>query len=70
MTRKYSLAIEGEPGSYSACVPELPAILVTGGSLDELTAQASEAIPLYWKTVRTDLSPASIVREIEVELPA
>jgi predicted RNase H-like HicB family nuclease len=70
MTRKYSLAIEGEPGSYSACVPELPAILVTGGSLDELTAQASEAIRLYWETVRTDLSPASIVREIEVELPA
>ena len=29
MTRKYSLAIEGEPGSYSAYVPELPTILVT-----------------------------------------
>ena len=70
MTRKYSLAIEGEPGSYSAHVPELPAILVTGGSLDELTARASEAICLYWETVRTDLSPTSIVREIEVELPA
>lgn len=35
MTREYSLAIEGEPGSYSACVPELPTILVTGQSLDE-----------------------------------
>ncbi len=70
MKRAYSLAIEGEPGSYSAYVPELPAILVTGQSLDELTARAREAIRLYWESVRTDLSPASIVREIEVELPA
>ena len=70
MTRKFSLAIEGEPGSYSAYVPELPAILVTGASLDELTARAREAIRLYWETVRTDLSPTLMLREIEVELPA
>jgi predicted RNase H-like HicB family nuclease len=70
MTRTYSLAIEGEPGSYSAHVPELPAILVTGKSLDELTTRAREAIQLYWVSVRTDLSPTSMVREIEVELPA
>lgn len=70
MTRKYSLAIEGEPGSYSAYVPELPAILVTGQSLDELTARAREAIRLYWETLQTDISPTSTVREIEVELPA
>ncbi len=69
MTRKYSLAIEGEPGSYSAYAPELPAILVTGESLDELKARAGEAIRLYWGTVRTDLSPMSMLREIEVELP-
>ena len=69
MTRRYSLAIEGEPGSYSAYVPGLPAILVTGESLNELTARAAEAIQLYWETVRTDLSPASILQEIEVELP-
>ena len=70
MTRKYSLAIEGKPGSYSAYVPELPTILVTGGSLEELTARASEAIRLYWETVREGVSPASMLREIEVELPA
>jgi hypothetical protein len=33
MKRSYSLAIEGESGSYSAYVPEPPAILVTGKSL-------------------------------------
>ena len=70
MTRKYSLAIEGEPGSYSAHVPELPAILVTGQSLDELTSRAREAIRLYWESVHTDLSPTSTLREIEVDLPA
>lgn len=70
MIRKYSLAIEGDPGSYSAHIPELPTILVTGQSLDELTARAREAISLYWESVRTDLSPTSMLREIEVELPA
>ena len=70
MTRKYYLAIEGEPGSYSAYVPELLTILVTGGSLEELTARASEAIRLYWDSVRESVSPASMLREIEVDLPA
>ncbi len=46
------------------------AILVTGQSLDELTARAREAIRLHWESVRTDLSSTSMVREIEVELPA
>jgi len=37
--------------------------------MEELTARAKEAIRLYWETLRTDHSPASTVREIEVELP-
>ena len=43
---------------------------VTGQTIDELTLRASEAIQLYWQAVRTDLSPTSVMREIEVELPA
>jgi predicted RNase H-like HicB family nuclease len=70
MKRAYSLAIECEPGCYSAYVPELPAILVTGQSVDELTACAHEAIQLYRDAVRSDVSPTSMLREIEVELPA
>ena len=70
MTRKYSLVIEGGPTGYSAYVPELPAILVTGRSLEELTNRAAEAIRIYWETVHTDRSPTSTLREIEVELPA
>lgn len=70
MTRKYSLVIEGDGDGYSAHVPELPSILVTGGSLEELTARAVEAIRIYWESVQADRSPTSLVREIEVELPA
>jgi len=70
MTRKYSLVIEGDPGSYSAYVPELPTVVVTGQSLDEITARAMEAIRVYWQAVGMDRSPTSMLREIEVELPA
>jgi predicted RNase H-like HicB family nuclease len=70
MTRKYSLVIEGDQAGYSAYVPELPTILVTGQSIDELTSRAMEAIRLYWSAVREDRSPTSQVKEIEVELPA
>ena len=70
MTRKYSLVIEGGPTGYSAYVPELPSILVTGRSMEELTARAKEAIHIYWENLRADRSPTSTLREIEVELPA
>ena len=51
MIRKYSLVIEGAPTSYSAYVPELPTILVTGRSVEELTARGAEAIRVYWEKV-------------------
>jgi len=69
MIRKYSLVIEGGAGVYSAYVPELPTILVTGGSLDELTARAKEAIRVYWECLAIDRSSTSTLQEIEVELP-
>lgn len=70
MVRKYAIVIEGDPGSYSAYVPELPTILVTGTSLEEITTSAREAIRVYWQAMATDRSPTSMLREIEVELPA
>jgi len=68
MTRKYSLVIDGDEAGYSAFVPELPTILVTGKSIDELTARAKEAILIYWDSVSVERSPTSMVREVEVEL--
>lgn len=70
MTRRYSLIIEGDDAGYSAYVPELPTILVTGRSVDELTSRAREAIQVYWSAIREDWPPAGFVKEIEVELPA
>jgi predicted RNase H-like HicB family nuclease len=70
MTRKYSLVIEGTASSYSAYVPELPTILVTGRSLEEPTTRASEAIRVYWNALNAERSPTSMLREIEVDLPA
>ena len=70
MIRKYSLLIEGDASGYSAYVPEIPTILVTDESLDELTARAKEAIRIYWESLSIDRSPTSTLREIEVELPA
>ncbi len=55
MIRKYSLIIEGDDG-YSGYVPELPTILVTGSSMEDLTARAREAIQLYHETLRADRS--------------
>ena len=70
MTRKYSLVIEGAPGSYSAYVPELPAILITGSSLEEISSRAKGAIQAYWEHIAIERSPTSLLREIEVELQA
>jgi predicted RNase H-like HicB family nuclease len=36
MTRKYSIVIEGDPTGYSAYVPELPTILVTGRAAEAI----------------------------------
>ena len=70
MTRTYSLVIEGDADGLSAYVSELPTVLVTGRSMDELTSRAAEAIRFYWDAVREDRSPTSRVREIQVDLPA
>ena len=69
MTRKYSLVVEGDSTGYSAYVPELPTIVITGSSLEEIDTRATEAIQLYWETVHCEPSPTALVREIEVELP-
>jgi len=70
MTRRYSLLIEGDSAGYSAYVPELPAILVTGASLEEVDSRAAEAIRIYLEEANGNASPAVLVHQIEVEVPA
>jgi len=69
MTRTYSLVIEGDANGYSAYVPEIPTILVTGASMEELTARAKAAIRIYWESLSKDRSSTATIREIEVDLP-
>jgi predicted RNase H-like HicB family nuclease len=70
MTRTYSLLVEGDESGYSAYVPELPAILVTGRSIDELRRRAAESIRLWWEASEASASPTALRTEIEVELPS
>jgi predicted RNase H-like HicB family nuclease len=61
--------IEGDATGCSAYVPELPAVLVTGSSVEEINSRAADAIRLYWECIRVEQSPTALLREIEVELP-
>jgi predicted RNase H-like HicB family nuclease len=62
LIRRYSLLIEGDENGYSAHVPELPAILVAGASVEELTHCA--------ETAEQTASPTAMRKEIEVESPS
>jgi predicted RNase H-like HicB family nuclease len=52
--RIYSLLIEGDEAGYSAHVPELPTILITAKSLDQLNRRAVEAIQFWWETTEQE----------------
>ena len=62
MTCKYSLVIEGASAGYSAYVPELPTILVTGRSVDEIIG------PRGWADSRTASDAAGHYRSRYEEL--
>ena len=57
MTRKYSLVIEGNEEGYSAYVPELPSILVTGGSMDEIDPSLRKRSALIGRRRRQTAHP-------------
>ena len=69
MIRKYSLVMESGPDRISGYIPELPSILITGSSVEELTTRDSEAIKVYRDVIAAECSPTSELREIEVEVP-
>jgi len=68
MTRSYSIVLERGPSGLSAHVPELPTILVTGSTVEELRARTAEAIRIYWEEVRAAEPRGAVREEIEVEL--
>lgn len=60
-----------EPGerNYSAYVPDLPACIATGKTIDELKKRMSEAVELHLRGMREDglpiPEPASLAEYIE-----
>ncbi len=61
MLRKNALVIEGDSAGLSAYVPELPAILVTGHSVEELSSRAAEAIRRAY-AIHRETNPSAIFR--------
>lgn len=47
MTKKYSIVIEKTDTGYSACSPDIPGCIATGGTRQEVKKNIKEAIELH-----------------------
>lgn len=54
---RYAIIIEGEPGNYSAYVPDLPGCVTVGETLDEIVREMQEAIRFHIDGLRADGLP-------------
>jgi len=55
--RKYAVVIEKGTRNYAAYVPDLPVILVSGATLQQVTRRAEKAIRLYIRELNRDHRP-------------
>ncbi|MDX2138150.1 MAG: type II toxin-antitoxin system HicB family antitoxin [Chloroflexota bacterium] len=44
---RYAIVIEGEPGDYSAYVPDLPGCVAAGDTVEETTEEIRDAIRFH-----------------------
>ena len=51
---RYAIVIEGEPGHYSAYVPDLPGCVSAGETIDDVTHELAEAIQLHVDGMKED----------------
>ncbi len=51
---RYAIVIEGEPGHYSAYVPDLPGCVSAGETMDNVTHELAEAIQLHIDGMKED----------------
>jgi predicted RNase H-like HicB family nuclease len=63
---RYAVVYEEGPNNYNAFVPELPVVLVVANTLEELAAEAREAIEFHLEGEGRPVAAGSI----EVELVA
>ncbi len=54
---RYAIVIERADGNYSAYVPDLPACVATGLTLEEVEQQMREAIAFHLEGLREDGLP-------------
>lgn len=51
---RYAIVIEGEPGHYSAYVPDLPGCVSAGETIDNVTHELAEIIQLHIDGMKED----------------
>ena len=51
---RYAIVIEGEPGHYSAYVPDLPGCVSAGETMNDVTHELTEAIQLHIEGIKED----------------
>ncbi|MEP6988043.1 MAG: type II toxin-antitoxin system HicB family antitoxin [Chloroflexota bacterium] len=54
MNKRYAIIIEGEPGHYSAYVPDLPGCVTAGKTMDDITHDMAEAIQMHIDGMKED----------------
>jgi predicted RNase H-like HicB family nuclease len=54
---RYAVVIEGEMGSYSAYVPDLPGCAVAGDTIEEVMREMPEAIRFHIEGLQEDGLP-------------
>lgn len=57
MSVRYAIVIEGEPGNYSAYVPDLPGCVTVGATPEEVRENMREAIQFHLEGLREDNLP-------------
>ena len=66
---RYAIVIEGEPGSYSAYVPDLPGCVTAGTTVEEVRANMREAIQFHIEGLEDDglpvPEPTSLIEYVE-----
>ena len=51
---RYAVVIEKAENNYSACVPDLPGCVATGGTFEEVESLIREAIEFHLEGMRED----------------
>ena len=66
---RYAIVIEGEPGNYSAYVPDLPGCVTVGDTIEETRREIQEAIRFHIEGLQEDHlpipEPSSVVDYVE-----